>query len=313
MYSGEVYFLRQKVPVDGEGNMSKILIVLKFVLICCLLFLFLKYFGLKSFERYNSQKVFVTKTWKRPDFLPSPAVTVCSGDLNSNTGFRNLSDEEIEAADKDTSLLELACKDIDGEELIRCSEEAMFNLQHVVEFEGYTHGFKPPKTKGVVESHWKTTLNSDKTLCLTYQDFQHFPTSVVLSIGLTKDLKHEVFFHDPNFFLKSENPDLPLNRDVLHPGKHQLTRLVVVEHQNLDVPDKRCSSKENYTFTNCVKEAFSLEVGCVLHWDYEDVALQLPKCTTIDQFKYINLFIQPKSNHCLTLSLTDSLLLLLLM
>ena len=67
MYSGEVYFLRQKVAVGGEGSMSKILIVLKFVLICCLLFLFLKYFGLKSFERYNSQKVFVTMKQKNQD------------------------------------------------------------------------------------------------------------------------------------------------------------------------------------------------------------------------------------------------------
>ena len=95
---------------------------------------------------------------------------------------------------------------------------------------------------------------------------------------VVKYLKHQVFFHDPKFFLKSESPDIPINNnDVLNPGYEELSRLVLVKHKNLDVPDKKCS------LTNRVKEVFSNEAGFALHWDLDNLFLDLPKCSTIEQ------------------------------
>ena len=172
--------------------MSQVLVVLKVLLVCCLVVFFFKYFGLKSFEKYNSQKVFVTKTWKRPDFLPSPAVTVCSSDLDSGHGVKNVSKEQMK--DKEKSVLEYVCADKEGEELVQCTEKTIFDLHDVVEFEGYDHGngvdVDTRQRMPLVESHWKMSLNSGKGACLTFQDFQHMPTGDVLKIGLTKDLKH---------------------------------------------------------------------------------------------------------------------------
>ena len=268
--------------------MSKVLVVLKVLLVCSLIFFFLKYFGLKSFERYNSQKVFVTKSWKRPSSLPSPAVTVCSTDLDSGHGIKNLSKEQI--TDKDKSILEYVCTGKEGEELVQCTEESMFDQHDIVEFEGYAHGNSVDndtrQRMPLVESHWKMGLNSDKGGCLTFQDFQHFPTDKVLKIGLTKNLTHQVFFHDPKFFVKSDNPDIPVNKNILDPGDYDLNRLVLVQHENLDVPDKRCNPTKNYSLTNCVKEVFSNEVGCALHWDLQSFSSDLPKCATIEQYRY---------------------------
>ena len=282
----KVYFLR-RLTLCKEGSMSKVLLVLKVLLVFCLIFLFLKYFGLKSFERYNSQKVFVTKSWKRPASLPSPAVTVCSSDLDSGHGVKNLSKEQM--TDNEKSFLDYICAGKEEEELVQCTEESMFDLHNIVEFEGYDHGYMVEsdtrQKMPLVESHWKMSLNSDKGSCLTFQDFQHFPTGDVLKIGMTKDLKHQVFFHDPKFFLKSENPDVPINNNILDPGDYELSRLVLVEHEMLDVPDKRCNPIQNYSLTNCVKEAFSQEVGCALHWDLENLSIDLPKCATIDQYR----------------------------
>jgi hypothetical protein len=269
--------------------MNQLLVVLKVLLVCCLVVFFFKYFGLKSFEKYNSQKVFVTKTWKRPDFLPSPAVTVCSSDLDSGHGVKNVSKEQMK--DKEKSVLEYVCADKEGEELVQCTEKTIFDLHDVVEFEGYDHGngvdVDTRQRMPLVESHWKMSLNSGKGACFTFQDFEHMPTGDVLKIGLTKDLKHQVFFHDPKFFLKSDNPDIPINSNILDPGDYELSRLVLVEHENLDVPDKRCNPTQNYSFTNCVKEVFSKEVGCALHWDVENLSLDLPKCSTIEQYRQV--------------------------
>ena len=280
-----VYFLRERLSVGWKGSMSKILVVLKVLLVCSLIVLFFKYFGLKSFERYNSQKVFVTKSWKRPDSLPSPAVTICSSDVDSGHGVKNLS----QMTDRGKSILEYVCPGTEGEDLVQCTEESIFDLHDIVEFEGYDHGnsvdMDTRQNMPLVESHWKLSMNSDKGACLTFQDFQHMPTGDVLKIGLTKDLKHQVFFHDPKFFLKSENPDLQINNNVLDPGDYELSRLVLVQHENLDVADKRCNPTQNYSLTNCVKEAFSQEVGCALHWDLESLSMDLPKCATIDQYR----------------------------
>ena len=83
----------------------------------------------------------------------------------------------------------------------------------------------------------------------------------MLKIGLTKDLKHKAFFHDPKFFLKSDNPDIPINNNILDPREYELSRLVLVKHENLDVPDKRCSPGKKYSLTECVRDVFSKEVG----------------------------------------------------
>ena len=174
--------------------------------------------------------------------------------------------------------------------MVQCTEDSIFDLHDVVEFEGYDYSYvvdtDTRQRMPLVESHWKMRLNSDKGACITFQDFQHMPTREVLKIGLTKDLKHQAFVHDPKFFHKSDNPDIPINNNVLDPGDYELSRLVLVEHENLDVPDKRCNPIQNYSFTNCVKEVFSNEVGCALHWDLENVSLDLPKCATIEQYRY---------------------------
>ena len=275
--------------------MGKILVVLKVLLVCCLIFCFLKYFGLKSFERYNSQKVFVTNSWKRPEVLPSPAVTVCSSDVNSGHGYKtNLSTMDLAMTENSKIILDYTCPGKDQEELVQCSEEATFDVKDIVEFEGYDHGSRVHKDTRqrfpLNESNWKMSFNSDKGPCITFQDFNHMPTGESLKIGLNKSFKHMVFFHDPNFFLKSENPAVPINRNVIEPGSHELMRLFLVEHENLDVPDKRCNSTKNYSFTACVKEVFSNEVGCALHWDHGNLSLDIPKCVNIDQYRLVFLF-----------------------
>ena len=96
----------------------------------------------------------------------------------------------------------------------------------------------------------------------------------------------DFFVHLLRYFIKSKNPDIPVNEDVLEPGTYSIMSIKVVEHRNLDVPNKRCNPKEKYSLTDCVRGAFSKDVGCTLHWAAQsDFLAGLPICTTIDQHR----------------------------
>ena len=66
----------------------------------------------------------------------------------------------------------------------------------------------------------------------------------------------------------------------------------------------QCNSIQKYSFTNCVLEVLSNEVGC--HWDLENLSLGLPKCATIEQYRYFASQDAPE----VVLSLTDTPLLI---
>ena len=93
----------------------------------------------------------------------------------------------------------------------------------------------------------------------------------MLKIGLNARFKHRVYIHDPRFFINSDNPAIPIGTKFVW----ELRKLKVVEHRNLDVPDKRCSPGQNYSLTRCVRDFFSKEGGCTLHWDRNDTGGQL--------------------------------------
>ena len=103
--------------------MDKFLIIGKVVLVGTLLFVFFRYFGLVSWEKYQSQNVYVSKSWKRPDYLPMPAVTICPQDADSGHSFTNLTREHKNRAQEDEkSMLEYVCEDMQGKDLIECME-----------------------------------------------------------------------------------------------------------------------------------------------------------------------------------------------
>ena len=269
--------------------LAKLLKAGKVVLVVSLISIFLNYFGLKSWERYKNQKVLVTKSWEKPDFLPNPMITVCSS--SAGTGFKNVTEETLKSATaEEKSILEYICGGTEGDELIECVEKNVFDLASIVQFEGYGSSIRiDPNTMKdfpLIEKNWKMSFDYAKGPCLTFQNNQHMGTiEKGLKIGLNESMKHLIFVHDPRYFIKSKNPDIPVNEDVLEPGTYSIMSIKVVEHRNLDVPNKRCNPEEKYSLTDCVREAFSNEVGCTLHWAQNDFLTDLPICTTVEQHR----------------------------
>ena len=271
--------------------MAKILVIGKVVLVGSLLFVFWRYFGLVSWEKYQSQNVYVTKFWERPDFLPSPTLTICPQDLKAGHTFKNVTKEQKGEATKiGKSLLEYVCENLEGKDLIECAEKQVLSLSDFVTFEE-TYSTNPRietdtvELNPIVKNHWSMRFNRNQGPCFTYQNNHHMNAKDMLKIGLNAKLKHLVFINDPRFFINSMNPAIPLGAKFVEPGEWQIRKIMVVEHRNLDVPDKRCSPGEDYSLTKCVRDVFSKEVGCTLHWDRNDTQGDLPICSTTEQHK----------------------------
>ena len=272
---------------------AKLLKAGKVLLVVSLISIFLNYFGLKSWERYQNQKVLVTQSWERPDFLPTPSITVCPASEDTGNGFSNVSREtRISATAEDKSVLEYICGGLEAERLVECVEQNVLDLASIVTFEGYGPSIRIDnntfKDLPLKEEHWKMNFDYAKGPCHTFQNNQTIGTiEKGLKIGLNETMKHLIFVHDPRYFIKSKNPDIPVNEDVLEPGgSYTIMSIKVVEHRNLDVPNKRCNPEEKYSLTDCVREEFSKDVGCTLHWAAQsDFLAGLPICTTIDQHR----------------------------
>ena len=274
--------------------MARLLIIGKVALIGSLIFVFLKYFGLVSLQKYQSKNVYVTKSWDRPDFLPLPVITICPSHVYSGHAFKNVTEEQKRWARKEEKgLLDVVCDGKQGKALTECIEREVFELSDIATFEE-THASTPKILDHTVEknpiapSHWSMSLNHDKGPCFIYQNNQHMETQSMLKIGLNANFKYQVSLHDPKFFINSANPAMPVRSSFLNAGDWEMIKLVLVEHQNLDVPDKKCSSGQNYSLTECVTEVFSGEVGCALHWNQKQTqGGLLPKCTTQDQHRFL--------------------------
>ena len=57
-------------------------------------------------------------------------------------------------------------------------------------------------------------------------------------MGLNVSYKFVIFVHDPNFFLINYNPSLPLNCLLLDAPGIMAQRMLVVQHNNINVPHR---------------------------------------------------------------------------
>merc|ERR1712130_36595 len=63
-----------------------------------------------------------------------------------------------------------------------------------------------------------------------------------------------------------------------------IQRMRVVQHNNINVPNRPCNPDPSYSFTSCVKESLSKRIGCKLKWD-SWTSSDLPICQHMDQYR----------------------------
>ena len=278
----------------------------KLCVVVVLFVVFIKYFGLNSLERYQEKKVYVTSTQKLEEFIPAPTLTICP--INS---FPDVPEEERHVMMENP--FKFHCGSVDGNAsaIVECVEKLAYNLSDLVKLEakGSMPMFREEAATGPVAEHWKAEFINGGSLCLIHRSPHHFGSedyAHAIVVGLNPDLEYNLFIHDPNFFVLSHNPGLGLNKLFLNMKQSIFAKLTVVEHHNLNVPNKRCNPQTGYSFTGnikfiplfihfhihlyygqgCIKEAFSKEVGCRMHWD-EHTDKNIPICSNMTQFRCI--------------------------
>ena len=102
-------------------------------------------------------------------------------------------------------------------------ESEVVGLTDIVMFEE-TYATKPRIEPGTVEmnppviDHWSLRIKKNGP-CFTYQNnHHHMGTQGMLRIGLNTSFKHQIFVHDPRFFINSANPAVTVGSIFLPPG-----------------------------------------------------------------------------------------------
>ena len=231
-----------------------------------LLVLLLKYFGFSSWERYQDEKTVFTTAENDLGKIPAPTVTVCAYNPKSQLGYK---DNSLHKMNFPTSeIVGEICKGLQGEDIVRCLEEKTYNFSTLVK----------QATKGPYSStpqflndttYWHPEFSySPSGLCYQLETNMTLGTDIttdILYILMSNDnlTNYGVFIHDTNFFFQTANPLTPFTLITVH--KTMLINFHLVQHNNLDLASKPCNPDPLYSFTRCIKNTISREVGCRLY------------------------------------------------
>ena len=213
--------------------------------------------------------------------IPAPTVTVCAGKKNTQMGFK---DDWITSQGYPTSeIVGDICRGLHGEDIVECKERKTFNLSTSVQYASKgilgKNNLTDPKLWNPEFSYSGAGLCNQLEANITMGTSQ---TNEVIWIKVSSNLFYSVLVHDHNFFFLNTNPELPMNAMTVDTMKMYSFKLV--QHRNMDLVFKPCNPDPQYSLTGCIKNSFSKEVGCRLHWD-KWTDLTLPICDQIKQYR----------------------------
>ena len=278
-----IHFIRsnavkpQLLDIATVGKMRTILKVLAHAI---LLFIAFKYFGLPSWERYQDKKVVVTTSQDDRTNLPAPDVTVCPARQQTGYGFPNI---------KSPPKIEELCRGMEGVDIASCVTNATYSVTEAFPFTAQQGQLSSQEELGNI---WVPEFSDTKAgLCYNLDsNFSMDPHgNGTIAIGFQeKRTLYTVFVHDPKYFLLNYNPLMPF-KFIGITVKHKLImrKLVLIQHEKLDLPSKPCNPLPYYSFTACLKKSLSLEIGCRLPWDRFSPKTQA-LCEDLDQYRWIS-------------------------
>ena len=188
-----------------------------------LLVIFFKYFGFKSWQRYQAKNVVMTTS--EQDFEDdeySPAVTVCALS-ETQTGFRNISIDPNTLLKANNTVAQI-CGDLTGDAIVGCIENQTFDFTTTV-----NASCSGLITMESLMDRWTSEFTVKMLgMCHTLNKGGNMVANIEygsLKIDFNLNYSYGVFIHDPNFFFVNVNPGLPFNTMTYlkenHKGRHQ--------------------------------------------------------------------------------------------
>ena len=248
----------------------KILIV-KAVVQIVLLILALYFFGVPSWQRFQDKKVVVVTSQDDQHGLPAPAVTVCGRNPKTDNYFPISKPLSMYMNNSSLNRVDI-CQGKEGEDIVKCVENETFNLNQIL------------STKGN-DNKWLADFGAFG-MCFTLKiSLDMTPNSMsMINLLFRNHTSFALFVHDPKLFVQNLNSQMPFKYKSYEGFQNvELQELVIIQHQNLNLPMKPCNPDPSYSLTACIKQSVSNEIGCSLHWDLWTSGLNT--CQKLEEYR----------------------------
>ena len=248
-----------------------------------LLVIALNFFGLPALKRYQDKKVVVITSRDGQSGLLAPAVTICPSNPQTSDGFP----KKVANFSSDDPRIGVVCKGKEGKDISQCVEKEAYTLSPAIISTRVSGNILAGADE--LSKVWAPDFtHTQDGLCFTLNrtsNFSKIPSlETALIVGFNQNTSYSVFLHDPNLFLISYNPLMPIIYFVIEKPELVGRYVVLTQHHNLDLPSKPCNPLLSYSLTACVKTFLSRDVGCRLPWDTWTQPAW-PLCQTLEQYR----------------------------
>ena len=239
-------------------NMKLSLVFISKTILQLLLFcLFLGFFGISSFSKYQKKETIVIKSEKDTDGIEAPAVTLVA--TQNKFGWKSAQKESFWY---NFELYE-HCERI-NRTIEQCIQKDSFKLTDFLANarieENYNSSAFVLLNLSSASVHWREdmtatafgkyfTLKAPKSTTLN-QDY-------CMTFILVKNFSYNVFVHHEDFLLNNANPLGPPVNYWTFEGptqKNHYQELILTKHTKLNLDQRPCEEDPAYSFTKCIKE-----------------------------------------------------------
>ena len=250
----------------------KLFIILKLLFSIFLLLIFVFYFGLPSWEKFQAEEVMNNRRMlinKGNDSI-TPALTICATNPGTHSGwkydgrypeFAQLSLQQKKSLLKrHPDLINLCNGTTDIQD---CVEKSTNNLQETMKCASAQRpegkiDFNNPK-------NWAKEMTFVVGMCHTFNKSVPLDSVGRWAVDFHQKFDYTLIIHDPNYFMVTTNPaTIPFIMTDFHKEDLGLilTYIEAIKHINIDRPSQPCNGQSDYSFTACIKNSLSSKVGC---------------------------------------------------
>ena len=227
------------------------------VIIIILCILFLRFFGLSTFAKWERNDVQIVRRKELRKSLPPPAVTICA----IAEGLLGWKPQAPKGPGLDK------CKgqgDIED-----CVKNHTFALEDILNSSSMQTFAKNETTPGSIEfinnSLW-TSRMTDTTNGMCHTLIYDKDISKTISLVINLNYNFTVFLHDPNFFVFKDTfffiPYLKLD-DVF---RKEFILIATTKKRMKRKSKFDCNEDKNYNFENCVRQKILLQSSVLFQW-----------------------------------------------
>ena len=272
---------------------NKFVIFFKVSFTLVLFIIFLSFFGIPSLIEYLDKAVFVkiSTDSSSEGKVSAPAITICTADPRTGNAWK-LS-PNISQSSNDSATFSSVCSGLEGSQLINCFKNSTFGLDDFIvpslENQNKNENKNDPPGYFISDITWAFMGQ-----CHTYIQTEKIDsqTASLLLPPLKRKYDYRIYVHDPDFFFLTSNPRafpgfklfLPheniASTDLLH-----IQSIEIVKHNKLNLEKSPCMEDRDYIFSNCLRNAVNVKVGCILPWAMEKLGkMKIPNCTNLEEF-----------------------------